>query len=43
LHPHQSPAIRLVKDCAAAGVLIAVLGALGVAAALLVHLLAGAP
>jgi undecaprenol kinase len=42
LHPHESPGIRLVKDCAAAGVLIAVLGALGVAAALLVHLLSGA-
>ena len=42
LHPQQSPAIRLVKDCAAAGVLIAVLGALGVGAALLVHLLSGA-
>jgi diacylglycerol kinase (ATP) len=39
LHPQQSPAIRLVKDCAAAGVLVAVLGALGVGAALLVHLL----
>ena len=43
LHPQQSPAVRMVKDCAAAGVLIAVLGALGVAAALLVHLLSGAP
>ena len=43
LHPQQSPGIRLVKDCAAAGVLIAVLGALGVGAALLVHLLSGAP
>jgi undecaprenol kinase len=43
LHPQHSPGIRLVKDCAAAGVLIAVLGALGVAAALLVHLLSGAP
>ena len=42
LHPQQSPAIRLVKDCAAAAVLIAVLGALGVAVALLVHLLSGA-
>jgi diacylglycerol kinase (ATP) len=42
LHPQQSPAIRLVKDCAAAGVLIAVLGALGVGAALLVHLVSGA-
>jgi len=43
LHPQHSPGIRLVKDCAAAGVLIAVLGALGVGAALLVHLLSGAP
>ena len=43
LHPQQSPGIRLVKDCAAAGVLVAVLGALGVAAALLVHLLSGTP
>ena len=39
LHPQQSPAVRMVKDCAAAGVLIAVLGALGVAVAMLVHLL----
>jgi undecaprenol kinase len=39
LHPQQSPDVRVVKDCAAAGVLIAVLGALGVGAALLVHLL----
>ena len=37
LHPQQSPGVRVVKDCAAAGVLIAVLGALGVAAALLVR------
>jgi diacylglycerol kinase (ATP) len=43
LHPQQSPGVRLVKDCAAAGVLIAVLGALGVAAALLVHLLSARP
>ena len=43
LHPQQSPGIRLVKDCAAAAVLVAVLGALGVGAALLVHLLAGVP
>jgi diacylglycerol kinase (ATP) len=43
LHPQQSPGVRLVKDCAAAGVLIAVLGALGVAAAFLVHLLSAAP
>jgi len=39
LHPEHSPGVRLVKDCAAAGVLVAVLGALGVAAALLLHLL----
>jgi undecaprenol kinase len=39
LHPHDSPGIRLVKDCAAAGVLVTVLGALGVALALAVHLL----
>jgi len=43
LHPADSPAIRIVKDCAAAGVLIAVLGALGVALALLVHLCARGP
>ena len=42
LHPQQSPGVRVVKDCAAAGVLIAVLGALGVAAALAVHLLSAA-
>jgi undecaprenol kinase len=40
LHPTDSAQIRLVKDCAAAGVLLAVLGALAVGAALLVHLLA---
>ena len=39
LHPQQSAAIRIVKDCAAAAVLIAVLGALAVAAAFMVHLL----
>ncbi|HEY0767288.1 MAG TPA: diacylglycerol kinase [Steroidobacteraceae bacterium] len=38
LHLHDHPGIRIVKDCAAAGVLIAVLGALGVALALLAHL-----
>jgi diacylglycerol kinase (ATP) len=38
LHPALHPQIRIVKDCAAAGVLIAVLGALAVAAALLAHL-----
>ena len=41
LHPADSPAIRTVKDCAAAGVLLAVLGALAVGAACLVHLLQG--
>jgi len=40
LRPHDSPGIRLVKDCAAAGVLVTALGALGVALALAVHLLA---
>jgi len=39
LHPQDHPRIRLLKDCAAAAVLIASLGALGVAAALAVHLL----
>jgi diacylglycerol kinase (ATP) len=43
LHPGESPAIRTVKDCAAAAVLIASLGALAVAAALAVHLLRRAP
>jgi undecaprenol kinase len=43
LHPHDSPGIRIVKDCAAAGVLVAALGALGVAVALAVHLLRSAP
>jgi undecaprenol kinase len=40
LHPDAHPRIRVVKDCAAAAVLISVLGALGVALSLLVHLLA---
>ena len=40
LHPEVDPRIRRVKDCAAAAVLVTVLGALGVALALLVHLLA---
>ena len=42
LHPAESEAIRRVKDCAAAAVLIAALGSLGVAAALAVHLLRSA-
>ena len=33
LHPEQHPSIRIVKDCAAAAVFVAVLGALCVAAA----------
>jgi diacylglycerol kinase (ATP) len=39
LHPELHPSIRLVKDCAAAAVLVAVLGALGVACALAVEIL----
>lgn len=39
LHPDIHPRIRIVKDCAAAAVLVAALGALGVGAALTVHLL----
>jgi undecaprenol kinase len=39
LHPEVHPHIRIVKDCAAAAVLVAVLGALAVGFALLVHLL----
>jgi undecaprenol kinase len=39
LHPHDSPGMRIVKDCAAAAVLVAVLGALAVGAALALHLL----
>jgi len=38
LHPEQHEQIRVVKDRAAAAVLIAAAGALGVAAALAVHL-----
>lgn len=38
LHPELHPSIRIVKDCAAAAVLLASLGAVAVAAALLVHL-----
>jgi undecaprenol kinase len=39
LHPEVHPHIRIVKDCAAAAVLVAVLGALAVGFALLAHLL----
>jgi diacylglycerol kinase (ATP) len=39
LHPEVHPSIRIVKDCAAAAVLIAVLGAIAVGAALAVHLI----
>jgi undecaprenol kinase len=35
LHPEQHPRIKMVKDCAAAAVLIATIGALAVAAAFL--------
>ena len=43
LHPHDSAGIRIVKDCAAAAVLVSVLGALAVGAALLLHVLPDAP
>ena len=39
LGDRHTEGIRIVKDCAAAAVLIAVAGALGVAAAFLVHLI----
>ena len=39
LHPEAHARIRLVKDCAAGAVLVAVLGALGVACAFVVALL----
>ncbi|HVW68979.1 MAG TPA: diacylglycerol kinase [Steroidobacteraceae bacterium] len=39
LHPQIHPQIQIVKDCAAAAVLIASLGAGGVGVALLVHLI----
>jgi diacylglycerol kinase len=39
LSPELHPQIRVVKDCAAAAVFVAVVGALAVAAALAVHLL----
>ena len=41
LHPEIHPHIRAVKDCAAAGVLLASLGAVAVAVALVVHLIEG--
>lgn len=37
VHPDLHPQIRIVKDCAAAAVLCTVLGAIGVAAALVVE------
>jgi undecaprenol kinase len=39
LHPEIHPQIRVVKDCAAAAVLLAVLGAVGVGIALAIHLI----
>jgi undecaprenol kinase len=39
LHPEIHPRIRMVKDCAAAAVLVAVFGAVAVGVALVVHLL----
>jgi undecaprenol kinase len=37
LHPEIHPSIRIVKDCAAAAVLVTVAGALCVGVALLIH------
>jgi undecaprenol kinase len=39
LHPDAHPRIQSLKDCAAGAVLVAVLGALGVALAFALHLL----
>jgi undecaprenol kinase len=39
LHPEMHPQIRVVKDCAAAAVLVTALGAVAVGIALAVHLL----
>lgn len=39
LHPDTHPQIQVVKDCAAAAVLIASCGGIGVAIALVVHLI----
>ena len=36
LHPEQHPNIKIVKDCAAAAVLIASMGAVGVAIAFVI-------
>jgi undecaprenol kinase len=40
LHPEAHPSIRVVKDCAAAAVLVAAMGAIAVGVALVVHLVA---
>jgi diacylglycerol kinase (ATP) len=39
LHPETHPRIRIVKDCAAAAVLVAAFGAVAVGIALVIHLL----
>ena len=39
LHPEVHPRIRVVKDCAAAAVLVAAVGAVTVGIALVVHLI----
>jgi diacylglycerol kinase len=41
LHPETHPQIRIVKDCAAAAVLLSVCGALAVGIAFAIHLLQG--
>ncbi len=40
LHPQRHPEIRIVKDCAAGAVLLAVLGALAVGVAFILHAMA---
>jgi undecaprenol kinase len=41
LHPELHPAIRVVKDCAAAAVLLAAVGAIGVGVAMFVEIIRG--
>jgi undecaprenol kinase len=41
LHPEVHPSIRIVKDCAAAAVLLTAVGAVGVAVALAIHVIHG--
>ena len=43
LHPEVHPKIRVVKDCAAAAVLVMACGALGIAVALCIELVRSHP